>query len=127
MAALKYSRQREAIKQFLVNSHEHPTADTIYASLRNEFPHISLGTVYRNLSLLSEIGEITRIPTGDGPDRYDGDISQHGHFICRHCHRIFDLDTGMIQSMSKEISEKYHVQIDRCVTNMYGTCGSCTK
>lgn len=58
MAALKYSRQRESIKEFLRSRTDHPTADTVYENLRQIYPNISLGTVYRNLSLLSDIGEI---------------------------------------------------------------------
>ena len=55
---LKYSRQREAIKTFLAGRYDHPTAETVYLGIKEEFPNISLGTVYRNLSLLSDIGEI---------------------------------------------------------------------
>ena len=51
MAALKYSRQRESIKEFLRSRTDHPTADTVYENLRQIYPNISLGTVYRNLSV----------------------------------------------------------------------------
>ena len=67
MATLKYSRQRESIREFVKASKEHPTADDVYASIRKEYPNISLGTVYRNLSLLVELDEIVKVPTGDGP------------------------------------------------------------
>ena len=55
---IKYSRQRESIVNFLASRTDHPTAETIYQNIKKEFPNISLGTVYRNLSLLEEIGEI---------------------------------------------------------------------
>ena len=58
---LKHSRQREEIKNFLMTRKDHPTADVVYMNLRQEFPNISLGTVYRNLTLLADIGEILRI------------------------------------------------------------------
>ena len=48
---LKYSRQREAIKTFLAGRYDHPTAETVYLGIKEEFPNISLGTVYRNLDL----------------------------------------------------------------------------
>ena len=67
MSTLKYSRQRESIKVCLQGRKDHPTADMLYTDVRKEFPNISLGTVYRNLSLLSELGEIKRLTTGDGP------------------------------------------------------------
>ena len=63
MANLKYSRQRESIKEYLANTKEHPTADMVYAKVRTEYPNISLGTVYRNLNLLADIGEVNKITT----------------------------------------------------------------
>mgnify|MGYP000888987872 CR=1 FL=1 len=57
MAGLKYSKQRASIKDYLMHTTSHPTADTVYLHIKEEFPNISLGTVYRNLNLLSEISE----------------------------------------------------------------------
>ena len=72
MAALKYSKQRASIKEYLLHTTAHPTADTVYLHIKEEFPNISLGTVYRNLNLLADIGEALRIPTPAGGDRFDG-------------------------------------------------------
>ena len=83
--ALKYSKQREAIKEFLCTRKDHPTADNVYMEVRKEFPNISLGTVYRNLTLLAELGEIARINVGDGTDHFDPNTSLHYHFICKGC------------------------------------------
>ena len=69
---IKRSRQREAIRQCLTGRYDHPTAETVYMSIKDEFPNISLGTVYRNLSLLSDLGEIQKITVSGGPDRFDG-------------------------------------------------------
>ena len=74
MATLKYSRQRESIKNYLASTTEHPTADTVYMHVKEEFPNISLGTVYRNLNLLTDLGEAVKITTPDGGDRFDGDV-----------------------------------------------------
>ena len=92
MKTLKYSRQREAIKASLMNRCDHPTADALYASIREEFPNISLGTVYRNLNLLVETGEIRKLSCGSGADHYDGDVSPHYHFVCRECGHVYDMD-----------------------------------
>ena len=72
MPAIKYSRQRESIKKYLASTKEHPTADTVYTHVKKDFPNISLGTVYRNLNLLTELGEALKISTPDGGDRFDG-------------------------------------------------------
>ena len=52
----RYSKQREAIFENLQSRYDHPTADMVYTDLKRDFPNISLGTVYRNLSLLAEEG-----------------------------------------------------------------------
>ena len=82
MAARKHSRQRELIKEFLAGRKDHPTADIVYMNVRRQNPNISLGTVYRNLTLLVEDGEINRLRVGDGVDHFDADTSPHYHFVC---------------------------------------------
>lgn len=125
MAALKYSRQRESIKEFLAARTDHPTADTVYTNLRKTFPNISLGTVYRNLSLLSDMGEIIKISTGDGADRFDGRTAPHNHFVCRQCHRVIDLDMENIDSIMDVAEKNFAGSIDHYVVNFYGVCGDC--
>lgn len=95
MAALKYSRQRESIKHFLAETKEHPTADTVYLHVKKQFPNISLGTVYRNLNLLTDLGEVVKISTPNGGDRFDGHPEPHNHFLCTKCGRLLDLDLDM--------------------------------
>ena len=87
---LKYSRQREAIKDFLMTRNDHPTADVVYSNVRTEFPNISLGTVYRNLTLLADLGEIARLRVGDGVDHFDADTSPHYHFVCSDCGSVIE-------------------------------------
>ena len=88
MKTLKYSRQRESIKACLMSRKDHPTADALYTSIREQFPNISLGTVYRNLNLLVELGEIRKLSCGDGTDHFDYDTSPHYHYVCRQCGRV---------------------------------------
>ena len=92
MMALKRSRQREMIKSFLMGRKDHPTADVIYSNLKQQDPNLSLGTVYRNLTLLSDMGEILRLRVGDGVDHFDADTSEHYHFVCTECGSVIDLD-----------------------------------
>ncbi len=65
----KYSHQREAIRDVLASVCTHPTAAEIYDMVRERIPNISLGTVYRNLSMLADEGEVIRISTGEGTER----------------------------------------------------------
>lgn len=127
MAALKYSRQRECIREFVRNSKEHPTADYVYAGIKEDFPNISLGTVYRNLSLLVELGEITKISTGNGPDRFDCNTKPHSHFICTCCHAIQDIQMDGAEHMIDKASADFDGKITEHTTTFYGICKDCLE
>lgn len=129
MAVLKYSRQRESIKNYLAMTKEHPTADTVYLHVKEEFPNISLGTVYRNLNLLTDIGEAIKIPTPDGGDRFDGNVMPHNHFFCTSCSKVLDLELDMknIEQVNRAAAENFDGMIESSTTIFYGKCGDCIQ
>lgn len=127
MAALKYSRQRESIKNFLMTRTDHPTADVVYSHLREIYPNISLGTVYRNLSLLADIGEIQKIYTGDGSDHFDGQVVPHYHVVCTECHRVMDLDMDYLSDIEEKADRHFDGKIQGHMTNFYGICSDCLE
>ena len=91
MKALKFSRQRESIRECLKNRKDHPTADAVYVTISKDYPKISLGTVYRNLNLLADMGEIQRFSSGDGSEHFDYNTDPHYHFVCKACGAIIDM------------------------------------
>ncbi len=125
--ALKYSRQREVIKEFLKTRKDHPTADVVYTNVREQYPNISLGTVYRNLTLLADIGEIQRLRVGDGIDHFDADVSPHYHFVCTECGSVIDLEMDSIDNIIDIASKNFDGMITGHVTHFYGICGDCHK
>ena len=129
MAALKYSRQRESIKNYLMTTREHPTADEVYMEVKQEFPNISLGTVYRNLNLLTDIGDAVKISTPNGGDRFDGRLEPHNHFLCTKCGRLLDLDLDMhsIDEVNRLAAENFDGIITSSSTLFYGECSDCIK
>lgn len=127
MGALKYSKQRELIKEFLMTRKDHPTADIIYMNVRRKQPNISLGTVYRNLTLLADIGEIRKLRVGDGVDHFDGDTSLHYHFVCTDCGSVTDLNMESIESITETAGAHFDGHIAGHMTYFYGTCGHCTE
>ena len=125
--SLKHSKQRDMIMTFLKTRKDHPTADTIYMNVRKEYPNISLGTVYRNLTLLSEMGEIQRLRVGDGVDHFDADISPHYHFVCSDCNSVIDLKMDNIDHIQEIAGAEFDGRIAGHVTYFYGKCGTCMK
>lgn len=127
MATLKYSRQRASIKEYLMSTTEHPTADTVYLHVKEQFPNISLGTVYRNLNLLSETGEIKKITTPNGGDRFDGCTHPHYHFVCSTCGKVHDLnlDEEHFHNLNRLAEQHFEGTIDSHTTLFTGTCPDC--
>ncbi|SCY20343.1 Fur family transcriptional regulator, peroxide stress response regulator [Lachnospiraceae bacterium XBB2008] len=123
--ALKYSRQREAIKENLMSRRDHPTADAVYLSIREEYPNISLGTVYRNLQLLTELGELQKIRVGDGLDHFDADTSTHYHFYCNKCGAVIDMDMDAIEEINDIASKTFDGIIESHNLTFSGICGRC--
>ena len=118
-----YSRQREAILSVISSAHTHPTADWIYNETRKLIPNISLGTVYRNLALLTELGEIIKVGSAeDGKEHYDGHTHPHSHLFCEACKEVYDLDFAPdIQEMEKMLG----IEIREACTTLRGKCKKC--
>lgn len=127
MKALKYSRQRECIKEFLAGRLDHPTADTIYTNIRRSYPNISLGTVYRNLSLLESLGEVRKISCGDGAERFDPNTELHYHFVCRRCGRVEDIPMMPLMELETMAADVFEGSIESHTAMFYGICGDCQK
>lgn len=125
MAISKFSRQREAIKAYLKSTTCHPTADLIYENVRKEYPNISLGTVYRNLSLLAEQGEILKLSCDDEKDHFDANTMPHHHFYCRCCHQVIDLPVPVFSPDQLINTSDFQGSIDTCITYFIGTCPTC--
>ena len=127
MTPTRHSSQREAIMEFLKTRKDHPTADVVYQNVKKTFPNISLGTVYRNLTLLSETGSLLRLHVGDGTDHFDADTSNHYHFVCESCHCVDDLPMKSIETIDQIAQERFDGTIRGHVIYFYGLCNKCGK
>lgn len=125
MKELKYSRQREAVLECLRKRCDHPTADALFQALRKENPKISLGTVYRNLGLLTELGKIKRISCGDGIERYDYITEEHDHFVCRECGKIIDLEESALPDLKENSLNPDIGSVESHSLIFYGCCKQC--
>lgn len=94
MHNIKPSVQRIAIMQYLMEHHTHPTADEIYTALSPSIPTLSKTTVYNTLKLLSEQGAAQTLTIDERNTCYDANTTAHGHFLCKRCGKIYDLNTA---------------------------------
>ena len=122
---IKHSKQRDAILSLLKSVKCHPRAEWIYGELINDFPNLSLATVYRNLNLLCEIGDIRKIEVGDGTVRFDGNTDNHYHFLCSGCKSVIDVIADELSDINAEIESKYHFKVDTHSVVFYGRCDNC--
>lgn len=127
MPAIRYSKQREAIKNYLLSSKSHPTAETVYENIRKIFPNISLGTVYRNLNFLVEHGEALRLECGDGLIHFDGYTLSHNHFFCRNCKILLDINMDSIEHIDKIANAGFNGAIEGHTVLFHGLCPKCKE
>ena len=125
MRTIKHSRQSDAIYDFLCSRKDNPTADMDSNNILREFPKISLGTVYRNLSLLEELGQIQKISCGDNCEHFDADISSHNHFYCRECKAVIDIPMENIDFIETLASNSFGGKIESHKTYFTGICENC--
>ena len=122
---MKFSRQRELILNEVRNNHLHPTADSIYTNLKKDNPGLSLGTVYRNLSQLTEHGFISKLSMPNQSDRFDRNTKPHAHLICENCNNIFDIESSYIDTFINDLSTKENIEVSNYDIILKGICTNC--
>ncbi len=122
---MRHSRQREAILTAVRGTTCHPTADAVYAEVRTQIPGISLGTVYRNLRVLVEAGELLAIEGGGGLSRYDGCTDSHYHFRCDVCGRVIDVGEPVDAGLDERVTARTGLAIRCHSLEFRGVCSEC--
>lgn len=120
------SRKRQAMLDALRAVTDHPSAEMLYTRLKPDFPELSFGTVYRNLSILVENGDIITVGKVDGQERYDATVAPHAHFICNCCHRVIDLELpDTVSNMYSEIESTTGCRPESFNLAIKGLCDAC--
>ena len=128
MASTKHFRKRDAILTYLRGTTAHPSAETVYADLKQQIPDLSLGTVYRNLSLFKEQGLIAGVATVKGVERFDGNADPHVHCICTECGAVIDMPQLKIPGqLRKNAEQQIGGTIDQCQLSFTGLCRDCNN
>lgn len=117
-----YSSKRNAIYDAVCSTDTHPSVRWIYDRLKPEYPDLSLGTVYRNISLFKDEGLVNVVCNVNGEERIDADTSSHPHFVCNHCGRVVDVrentqttaDSTWLAGQGFEVERKYVIYYGKC-------------
>lgn len=123
-----FSAKRDAIYRALLSTDKHPTAEWIYEHLKSEIPDLSLGTVYRNIAVFKEMGMVKSIGVVNGQERFDADMSQHSHFICKCCFKIIDIPNKrnfVDGNIYKFVEHECEVKVESHSVAFYGCCRDC--
>ena len=119
------SKQRDEVLNVLRNTQSHPTANWIYDQLKRDNPRLSLGTVYRNLTILVEQGLVDRIDFGSTFDRYEAKKLMHYHFVCEKCGEVSDLEIPIMTELNGMVEQKIGLKTNTHRLEFFGICKKC--
>ena len=123
----RMTQQREVILEEVRNTRTHPTADEIYEKVKKRLPHISMGTVYRNLDILASCGLIRKLEWAGTQKRYDGELKAHYHIRCLNCSRIEDIHIEPLSAIEETFRESSDYEIMGYRLEIMGLCSRCKK
>lgn len=125
--ATRMTKQKKVILDILRNTLSHPSADWVYEQAKRMVPDISLGTVYRNLNVLRDSGEITELNYGSTYSRYDGRNENHYHFFCEKCSKLVDVSIPVYEGLDKMVQDTTGFEVRHHRMEFYGLCNDCKE
>ena len=124
---LGLTRQREVVLQVIRDSHEHLTANEIFAAAKSRLPSISFATVYNSLRYLKDAGLVHEIKFGDGSSRYDRETDRHDHAICNECGKLVDFDLPQTAELMLAAARKSRFKPESVHLTLRGLCADCRE
>ncbi len=125
MSATRNTIQRDVVYEILKSEKTHPSAEELFIKAKQKCPDISLATVYRHLKAFLSEGKAIIVETEDKKVHYDGDVSNHSHFYCRNCAKIYDIFET--PTSLKVLSENSGFIVERESHAYFGICPDCAK
>lgn len=124
MIKTRMTHQRRKILEKMLNQPDHISAETLYNTLKDDLPDLSLSTVYRNLKALADAGKISMSDLGNGLVFERVNLVPHHHLVCLSCHSIQTLDHGLVGPLFKAI-EANGFEVATTHLCIYGLCSNC--
>lgn len=126
-ATTRNTIQRALVLEAVQSLHNHPTSADVYEVVREKHPNISRATVYRNLGVLANKGEVLRIEVPNGADRYDFRNKPHYHAKCRECGGVFDIEMSHLDDLVARITDTHGFSVEDHEVIFTGLCPHCQK
>lgn len=124
---IRNTNQRQLIFKYLERTLTHPTAEQIFQNMRKELPHISFGTVYRNLDILEQQGLVSTVIYSKQHVRYQVGPVNHSHFVCSVCDKVENVNVDDLTDLDNQVSLRHKVSVQKHSLTFYGLCCQCQK
>lgn len=121
------TKQKQLILETLCKDKTHPTIADLYQKVSQKDPRIGQATVYRNMKRFVKEGKVKRIPTREEIDRYDGNLQDHYHIICKICGNLKDIMDEEITAFLNKMEQVHQIEIDQYQVLFEGVCRECKK
>jgi Fur family ferric uptake transcriptional regulator len=119
--------QKRIIMEELEKTRKHPTAESLYGEVKKRLPEISMGTVYRNLEILTQNGTAQKLVDSKRKNRFDGNPEIHFHIECSSCGRVDDLPENIAEVLKKDIDQETGYEVNGYSLYFYGLCPGCKQ
>lgn len=124
---IRMTSQRYAILKFLAIDGNHPTANDIYEHLRDDFPKMSVATVYNNLNFFQEAGIVQELPFGESSSHFDLTDTRHYHVVCNRCGKVVDFDYSGLENVEDTVEKLTNFKVDGHEFKVTGLCQECQQ
>lgn len=126
-AGVRITHQRLEIYREIMQSDDHPNAETVYARIKERIPTISLDTVYRTLWLFRDLKLIKTLEASRGSTRFEPNLTHHHHFVCNECGRIQDFNHDEFDEMTLPVCVTKLGQVSTTQIEARGICRNCME
>lgn len=121
----KVTTQRLAIYKYIKSRKDHPTTEQIYEALKSDHPTISLGTIYKTLHLLKELGLVQELGFNEGSVHFDPNMNLHINIVCTKCGQIKDYKSEAFNSHWNQLISNLDFEPKGQRIDLYYECEKC--
>jgi Fur family transcriptional regulator, peroxide stress response regulator len=125
-AGMNLTPQRLAIYRTLLEASDHPTPEALYERVRPAMPSLSLGTIYKTLDALRDLGLVAELPATGSSRRYDANMQRHHHLVCERCGSVSDYSDPNLDRIAPPTRLKGFT-VHSMNVHIHGLCGTCAR